>query len=158
MRLTREDIGAWLFRCNPKEWNITAALRDDAPIDCWRVRPSYRLELIEPGDPAIIWIGGPTGGEPMPGVWMVGRTTGAVFDDSGDGYWLDRTRGQERSIYVGLAMSQLASPVPRGLLEVDPRTSKLEIFRSVQMSNPSYLTPDEKKAVDEMIGGWPADT
>ncbi|NMH95758.1 hypothetical protein [Pseudonocardia acidicola] len=87
---------------------------------------------------------GSRGAEPEPGIWMAGFTTGEI-DPGRDG----------RRPYVGLRMAGLQAPVPRERLQADRRTDRLEVLRVAHGSNPSYLTPEEKAAVEEMIGGWP---
>jgi hypothetical protein len=137
-RLTAADVGGWLFTCNPREF---AEL--DAPVDGWCAHPSYRVGLVAAGQPALLWVSGPATGTPEPGVWMVGRTTGAV----------DRAR--PRRPRVGLRMTRLAEPVPRALLRADPRTARLEVLRAPQMSNPSVVTPAELAVIAELVGSWP---
>ncbi|MHA6793623.1 hypothetical protein ACVGVM_08925 [Pseudonocardia bannensis] len=98
---------------------------------------------------------GSRGTRPEPGIWMAGFTTGEVDPGSGDRSPGDGAAGQKRRPRVGLRMTGLQSPVPRDRLRTDRRTERLEVLRVAHGSNPSYLTPEEKAAVEEMIGGWP---
>ena len=131
------DVGAWLFTCNPGEFGELDA------VDGFCARPSYRVGLVRAGQPAVLWVSGAEGADPTPGVWMVGRTTGAVRDPDGP-----RPR-------VGLALRRLAEPVARAELRADPRTARMEVLRAPQMGNPSVLTPAELAALAERIGDWP---
>ncbi|MCO1659564.1 hypothetical protein [Pseudonocardia humida] len=136
-RLGVADIGAWLFTCNPREFGELDA------VDGFCARPSYRVGLVRPGQPAVLWVSGPEGAAPAPGIWMVGRTTGAVRD--GDG----------RRPRVGLALRALAEPVARAELRADPRTARMEVLRAPQMGNPSVVTPAELAAIAELVDDWP---
>jgi hypothetical protein len=143
MRLTAEDVGAWLFTCNPREFaELEPGLRNGASIDGWCVHPTYRIDLVEAGQAAVLWVSGSAASVPEPGIWMVGRTTGVVERD------LARPR-------VGLAMTLLPAVVPRELLRAAPRTSGMEVLRVPQMSNPSVVTPGERAVIEELIGRWP---
>jgi hypothetical protein len=154
-QLTRDDIGGWLFKCNPREWDIEAALRDGQRIDSWRVRENYRLSLIRPGDPAVVWVTGSAGANPEAGIWAVGYTTGDLFDGHGGDYWVNEERGQQLAVYAGLLMWPIAV-VPRERIAAHPATNDLEILRQAQISNPSYLTPEHHEAIASMVELWPS--
>lgn len=156
-QLTQADIGAWLFKCNPLEWNIDGALSNGRLIDSWRVFPTYRIGLVQPGQPAVLWVTGRgRKGVPESGIHMAGYTTGSVHrDQDGDEYWLDETERRKLRPYVGLRMAAV-DVIPRRLIVEDSRTARMEVLRVPQGSNPSYLTHSEKAAVEEMMGGWPS--
>jgi hypothetical protein len=135
-RLTPGDIGAWLFTCHPAEF---AEIRAGRPVEGFCGRPSYRLDLVERGQAAVLWVSGSASATPRPGIWMVGRTTGA----------LDRAGARPR---IGLALDPLADPLPRELLRADPRTARLEVLRVPQASNPSVVTPAEWAVIAELLG------
>jgi hypothetical protein len=136
-RLTAADIGAWLFTCAPGEF--AEIRRAGAAVDGFCGRPSYRLDLIAPGQPAVLWVSGSSSAEPRPGIWMVGRTTGEI----------DRGRSRPR---IGLALDPLAEPLPRAELRADQRTARLEVLRVPQTSNPSVVSPAEWEAITELLG------
>lgn len=152
------DVGAWLFRCNPRDyWDIIGALADGKIVNNWRAFPSYRLGLIIAGQPVVLWVTGRSGRKPEPGIWMAGFTTGEIIDNGqGDEYWLDEAEQRKPRPYVELSMTQLDPVLLRERVAADVRTARMEILRNPQMGNPSYLTHDEKAAVEEMIGSWPA--
>ena len=79
-RLSAMDVGAWLFKCNPKQWDILEAERGRKPIHAWRAFPTYRLDLFDRGHPApvLLWVTGPSGATPEPGIRMAGYTTGGI--------------------------------------------------------------------------------
>ncbi|HZG89364.1 MAG TPA: hypothetical protein VEZ42_04035 [Pseudonocardia sp.] len=139
-RLAAADVGAWLFTCNPGEFR---ELREGTvAVTGWCAHPSYRVGLVVPGQPAVLWVSGSSGSAVTPGIWMAGRTTGEV----------DRNRDRPR---IGLAMTLLPEALPREVLRADPRTARLEVLRAPQMSNPSVVSPGELAAIEELLGGWP---
>ena len=136
-RLTAADVGGWLFTCHPGEF---AEIRAGRAVDGFCGRPTYRLDLVGRDQPAVLWVSGSASARPRPGIWMVGRTTGA----------LDRGAARPR---IGLALDLLAEPLPRDVLRVDPRTARLEVLRVPQASNPSVVSPGEWEAIVELLGG-----
>lgn len=143
-RLTEGDVGAWLFTCHPREFReLEPALRSGAEIDGWCAHPTYRVDLVRAGQPAVLWVSGGAAAVPAPGIRMVGRTTGVV----------ERDRPRPR---VGLELSVLPEVLAREVLRSDPRTARLEVLRAPQMSNPSVVSPAEWTAIQELLGEQPA--
>jgi len=91
------------------------------------VRRSYRLDLVAPGDPVLLWCSGRTD----PGVHAVGTVTGS--DPAGPELHVRWTR--------------LAEPVPRHALLADPVARDAEVLRMPAGSNPSWLSPAQWAAV-----------
>ncbi len=138
MRLTPADVGAWLFTCHPREFSeMLPRLRAGERVDAWCVRPTYRLDLVAPDQPALLLVSGPRGAVPEPGIWMRGRMTGGI----------DRGGHRPRA---GLDLALLDVPLPREALRADPRTARMEVLRSAQTSNPSVVLPGEWA----VIAGW----
>lgn len=137
--LTAADVGAWLFTCHPREFaELLPGLRAGGRVDAWCVRPSYRLGLVAPGQPAVLWVSGSRGAVPEPGIWMSGRMTGD----------LDRSGERPRA---GLDLVLLDAPLPRDVLRADPRTARMEVLRAAQMSNPSVVAPGEWAVIAEAL-------
>ena len=143
-RLTADDIGAWLFRCNPRNTRLEVAGR--VPVESRCAVPSYRLDLIRPGDPVVLWLTGPARATPPPGIWMAGYATGEVCQDPNEPA---RTR-----VHL-VEMTRLPVPLPRDRLREHPDLAELEVIRQPFGPNPSYLTRAEQQAVQDLIGGWP---
>lgn len=145
-RLTRVDVGAWLFMANPTSPEVRAALAGEITLDERCVRRSYRAALIEPGDAAVLWLSGSRGAPAPAGIWMTGHITSAAHADgaAGDG-------GGRLS--VGVRLRLLERPVPRDVLSADRRTASIEVIRQPWMANPSYLTPAEWGAVGRLVDG-----
>ena len=77
-------VAAWLFKANPEVWDIFGHIRRGAPLDAWRMTPSYRVALVRPGHRAVLWITGQRGSGHVPGVWAIGEVTGDPYEDVGD--------------------------------------------------------------------------
>lgn len=151
--LTSAAIGAWLLKCNSALWDIRAALGEGEVVHSWRLYPSYRVGLVRPGQPVVLWVTGRgLRGAPAPGIHT--RRARSCLVVGGDDYWLDE--GERRKLRPYMNVRMVAVPVvPREQLVGDPRTARIEVLRAPQGSNPSYLDHVEKEAVEEMIGGWP---
>jgi hypothetical protein len=114
-RLTADDVACWVLK--------TAG--DVVLGELTRcVRPSYRLGLMAPGQPCLLW----RSGRESPGVHALGVLTGAVRED-GDG-----------APVVPVRLTPLDEPVPRAELVADPVFREAEVIRMPAGSNPSWLT------------------
>ncbi len=148
-RLHVADIGGWLFRCNPHSVVLDPG---SALIDSRCAVRTYRLDLICPGHPVVLWLTGPTRATPAPGVYMAGYATGDVVDDTAADL-----AGPRRVRVVLSDMMLLSTPVPRADLAIHPATASMEVLRQPFGPNPSYLTPAEQLALRYMMGGWPGE-
>ncbi|WP_134130715.1 EVE domain-containing protein [Kribbella pratensis] len=100
--VTRENLGAWMIKCNPKVWDLQGFLDDDGDlIEDWAVQGNYRSGLMAPGDLIFFWVTGTDRQSVPPGVWGVGHVVapcdwdvyqGDEGKSAADGYWLDRKR------------------------------------------------------------------
>jgi hypothetical protein len=93
------------------------------------VRRSYRLDLVESGQPALLWVSGRV----RPGVHAVGTVTGPVRDDDGP--------------VLPVRLRRLARPVARVDLLDDPAFRDAEVIRMPAGSNPSWLSRPQLAAV-----------
>jgi hypothetical protein len=100
------------------------------------VRPSYRLGLMRPGQPCLLWLSGRTN----PGVHAYGLLAGPAENGPG---------GPEVSVRLTL----LDTPVARADLLADPDARDAEVLRMPAGSNPSWLTARQHTAVLARIGG-----
>lgn len=146
-RLELADIGAWLFRCNAANLALDPAAFPAVDSRC--AAPSYRLDLIRPGHPVVLWITGAHGATPAPGVWMAGFATGEVRGAEN----VDGAPGQPQVVLT--AMTVLPTPILRADLRADPATASMEVLRQPFGPNPSHLTPTELTALRRRMGGWP---
>jgi hypothetical protein len=148
-------VAAWLFKANPDVWDVLAFLRSGADVDSWRMAPSYRVDLVAPGQPAVLWVTGPANGPHVPGVWAVGEICGEVFEDVGDpddDLWRDQGARHQVRPHVEMSMTVLAEPVSRMDLVEDPRFAEAEIVRRPRMGSPLALRPVELEAILDRAG------
>ena len=130
-RLSPTDVACWVLKSTRLPGEVVAGWRAGQERRLARcVRRSYRLELIRPGRPCLLWVSGRT----APGVHAIGVVAGEVSEEAG---------GPE----VAVDLTLLAEPVPRGELLADPVAAGAEVLRMPAGSNPSWLSADQFAAV-----------
>ncbi len=96
------------------------------------VRPSYRTELVRPGDRVLLWVSGAQRDLPA-GIHASGRVTGPVVGD-----------------LLPVRLAALAHPVTRSELRGHPDLASLEVLRMPAGSNPSWVTRAQLAALEEL--------
>ena len=120
--LTRTDIGCWVLKSAVLPEELLPRWRPGAAAEMGRcVRRSYRVDLVTPGDPVLLWCSGRVD----PGVHALGSVVG-----------VDRA-----ALEVDVRWTLLADPVPRAALLADPVARDAEVLRMPAGSNPSWLSP-----------------
>src|SRR4051795_13709187 len=104
-RLTADDVACWVLKS-------ATPVRFAGELTRW-VRPSYRLGLMAPGQPCLLW----RSGRLDPGVHALGVRAGAGGEDG----------GSARVVRVRLAGR--AEPLPRAELVADPVFREAEVVR-----------------------------
>jgi len=131
-RISRENLGAWILKCNPDVTDVAGLI--DQGVSSWCVQKSYRTDLFEAGQPVLLWVSGSAGG-----VWASGRVTGPA---------------ELRSKYVvPVVLEFLPEPVVREVVRAHPALAELEVLRQPQMSNPSFATCTQYAALRELQAG-----
>ncbi|WP_231486378.1 hypothetical protein [Candidatus Blastococcus massiliensis] len=126
------DFGAWLLKSTRTPAEIEPGWAPGAERDLARcVRRTYRLDLVAPGQPVVLWVSG----RRAPGVHAVGTVAGPVQDD-GDG-----------GPVLPVRLTRLPDPLGRGELLADPAFRDAEVLRMPAGSNPSWLTSSQLAAV-----------
>jgi len=147
------SAAAWLLTCNPKTFDLPQAVSDREGIEAWRLADSYRVDLMLPGDPVVLWVVGPKGSAHQPGVWAVGTVNGTpYYGRGGGGYWLDDDEAQQERPYVPVDLMFLPSPISRDVLQAEPAFKAAEILRLPQGGNPFALTASEYAAIAARVG------
>ena len=135
-RLSVADIACWVFKSAVPTAQLDAGWRPGSPRSMTRcVRPSYRLDLMAPGQPCLLWVSGRS----APGVHALGSITGAPRETDG-------------GPVVPVVLTLLADPLPRAALLLDPVTRDAEVLRMPAGSNPSWLSAQQFTAVLDRIG------
>ena len=102
------------------------------------MRPSYRLDLMAPGQRCLLWLSG----RRQPGVHALGVLATAP-EPVGDG----------TTHAVDVVLHLLADPVPRAELVVVPDFAAAEVVRMPAGSNPSWLAAGALRAVLDRVDG-----
>jgi EVE domain len=149
------EVAAWMFKANPDVWDVLGFLRSGVDVDSWRMARSYRVELVRPGHPCVLWVTGPTGSAHTPGVWAIGEITGDPYDDVGDPddhRWRDHAAQRQVRPFVETRMGVLAEPVSRDELAEDPHFGTAEILKTPRMGSPLALRAGEFAAITVRVG------
>jgi hypothetical protein len=130
-RLTAADVACWVLKSTRPPALLEPGWRPGTARTLHRcVRPSYRLDLMTPGSPVLLWVSG----RDRPGVHALGVLTGPA-QPTGDGP------------AVEVRLTALADPVPRAELLADPAARDAEVLRMPAGSNPSWLSAAQYAAV-----------
>ena len=130
-RLTDEDVACWVLKSTRPPGALVPGWQPGTTRTLRRcVRPSYRLDLMAPGAPCLLWVSG----RDRPGVHALGVLTGPA-EPAGDGP------------AVEVRLTALAEPVGRAELLADPVARGAEVLRMPAGSNPSWLSAEQYAAV-----------
>lgn len=144
------QVAAWLFKAKPEVWDVIGAIEaafvdPEAPrIGSWEMAASYRVDLVQPGHPCVLWV---TGGRhsTTTGMWGMGEvTTPPEFHPRSDD-------GRPR-YEVGIELELSSEPVRLVELAADERFARAEIIRAPRVSSPVALTGEEFAALED---AWP---
>jgi hypothetical protein len=147
-------VGGWLLKASPTVWDLPAFLAAGGRLDHWRLTDSYRLDLVAPGDRCVLWMTGPHGATPTPGLWALGTIRGRPElrgEGDDDGFWETETERRKPRAIVPIRLRVLKEPIPRRAFVDDPRFADAEIRRAPRVGNPVALTPDELAVIDEIV-------
>ncbi len=152
-RLQAGDVAGWLLKSTRPPAEIDPGWAPGEQRELTRcVRRSYRLDLLVPGAPVVLWVSGRV----LPGIHAVGTVTGPVRPGGGD----DAGPGDDRPA-LPVRLTRLAAPVERGELLHDRGFRDAEVLRMPAGSNPSWLSGAQLAVVLEraghpVLGRWTA--
>jgi len=132
--VTVETLGAWVIKCNPRRTPVDPmrAAGETKPI--WCVADNYRSRLIRPGHRVLFWVTAHS----RRGIWGAGRVTGEVTEHDG-------------ALQVRVHIPLFAEPVTAAeLLPIDGLRS-MEVFRSPQQANPSWVSREEMAVLAPLL-------
>ena len=135
-RLTGADVACWVFKSAAPPPRLAPGWRPGTSWSTTRcVRPSYRLDLMSPGQPCLLWISG----RADPGVHALGELTAEPHVTDG-------------GPVAPVRLTLLEDPLPRAVLLGDPVARDAEVLRMPAGSNPSWLSPAQFAVVLDLIG------
>jgi hypothetical protein len=130
------EVACWVLKSSRAPAELVPGWSAGATHELSRcVRASYRLELMAPGQPCLLWLSG----RDRPGVHALGTLSGRP--EIGPG-------GPE----VAVRLTLLEVPLPRADLLADPDTRDAEVLRMPAGSNPSWLSARQYAAVLARMG------
>ena len=150
--VTADSLGAWLIKGNGDVSAMDELIRNEfSTVAGWCLRPTYRADLVGPGQPVLLWVSGSSEAHPA-GIYAEGRTTGPATADIAGRERLDpEERGRAR-LSMPVRLRALAEPVWRSDLRDHPSLAHIEVLRMAAGSNPSFVTRGDLAA---LRAGWP---
>jgi hypothetical protein len=142
-RLTPDDVACWVLKTSRPPGDLLPGWGPTSARELTRcVRRSYRLDLMDAGQPCLLWLSG----RERPGVHALGVLAGPPREEAG-------------GPAVPVRLSLLAEPVDRAELLADPVARDAEVLRMPAGSNPSWLSRPQFAAVlsrvpDGVLGRW----
>jgi hypothetical protein len=137
-RLQPEDVACWVVKSSRPLDELSPGWLPGETRGLDRcLRPSYRLELMRPGQPCLLWVSGRV----LPGVHALGELAAVPAE-------------QEGGPAVAVRLTRLAEPVARADLLADPAARDAEVLRMPAGSNPSWLSAAQFTAVLAHSDGW----
>jgi hypothetical protein len=100
----------------------------------WCIADNYRSRLIESGQRVLFWVSA----HPRRGIWGAGRITG-------------RPRAGHGGLHVATEIGLFDDPVTATELATVAALRTMEVFRSPQQANPSWVSRTELKVLDELL-------
>jgi hypothetical protein len=129
--VTLDVLGAWVIKCNPRKTPVDPMRAAGEAKPSWCVADNYRSRLIRPGQPVLFWVSA----HPRRGIWGAGRITGDVTVTDG-------------RLHVAVRIPLFAEPVTAAQLFTVPELRTMEVFRSPQQSNPSWVSSTELALIE----------
>lgn len=140
--VTPETLGAWLIKTNPRVSPVDElAGRGFRDVTSRCVTRSYRTDLVEAGQPVLLWVSGNDPRVPA-GIHAQGHTTGGLVGADGGA----------SELVLPVALEPVDPPILRAELVGDPRLRQIEVVRMPAGSNPSYVTRGQLR---ELAARWP---
>ncbi len=159
--VTRENLGAWVVKCDPDAWDIDGFVDDgNRVIESWRVVSNYRSRMMRAGDKVLLWQTGPDAA--LRGFRGAGRITGVVerFPDvsrfADDSYWLDMSMLSRSELVAPMNLEVWDDLISESLmLEKHPELAEIEIIKMRQSSNPSWVSRERLTVLRDWLDVGP---
>ncbi|MGA9873332.1 MAG: hypothetical protein WBQ44_19605 [Rhodococcus sp. (in: high G+C Gram-positive bacteria)] len=131
--ITPDVLGAWVIKCNPNRTDLAPMIAARRANERWCVASNYRTRLMAPGQPVLFWVSA----HRERGLWGAGHLIGAP------------ERGPQWKIATDIVLFD--EPIVASRIRCVPALSTLEVFRSPQQSNPSWVTCTEWEALQALL-------
>ncbi|BBY28806.1 hypothetical protein [Mycolicibacterium sediminis] len=135
--ITLDALGAWVIKCNPTRTPLEPMLAAGETKPSWCVADNYRSRLLRPGQRVLFWVSA----HPRRGIWGSGHVIAAP------------TTGDDGRLHVPVRVPLFADPVLAAELTTVPGLGAMEVFRSPQQANPSWVSSAELALLDPLLPG-----
>lgn len=132
--VTPEALGAWVIKCNPRRTFLEPMRETGEAKPYWCVADNYRSRLMRPGDRVLFWVSA----HPRRGFWGAGQITGEVTVDDGQPH-------------VPVQIRLFAEPLTASQLVSITKLRSMEVFRSPQQANPSWVSTTEWAVLEPLL-------
>lgn len=132
--VTAAKLGAWVIKCHPRKTAVEPMCAAGEAKATWCVADNYRSRLIRPGHRVLFWVSA----HPLRGIWGAGRIDGDVTTDDG-------------TLHVSVRIPLFAEPITAAELGAVPGLRGMEVLRSPQQSNPSWVTAAEWMLIEPLL-------
>jgi hypothetical protein len=132
--VTLEALGAWVIKCNSRVTPVGPMLEGGTAKPLWCVAANYRSRLIRPGQRVLFWVSA----HPRRGIWGSGRVTGELTADDG-------------GLHVPVHIPLFAQPLTADALLAIADLRFMEVFRSPQQANPSWVSVAELALIEPLL-------
>lgn len=132
--VSAEEFGAWVIKCNPRLTPVETMVAAGRAKPSWCVAANYRSRLIRPGHQVLFWVAA----HPQRGLWGAGHVTGEVYTEGGK--W-----------HVPVNIPLFGTPITAAHLAGLPGLAAMEVFRSPQQANPSWVSRTELAVLAPML-------
>jgi hypothetical protein len=133
-RVTSEVFGAWVIKCNPQKTAVEPFRTAGEAKPDWCIADNYRSRLVRPGQRVLFWVSGHS----QRGIWGSGRVTGDVFVEG------DR-------LHLPVHIEMFTEPLTAPELSAVPGLRSMEVFRSPQQANPSWVSAAELALIEPLL-------
>lgn len=127
-------LGAWVIKCNPHKTPVEPMLAAGEAKPTWCVADNYRSRLIQPGQRVLFWVSS----HPRRGMWGAGRITAGTFPRSGQ-------------LHTQVSIPLFSDPLTAITLSAIAGLHTMEVFRSPQHSNPSWVSTVELELMEPLL-------
>ena len=132
--VTLDVLGAWVIKCNPSKTAVEPMCAAGEAKPSWCVADNYRSRLMQPGQRVLFWVSA----HARRGIWGAGEITGAPTDEDGQ-------------LHVSVHIPMLAEPLTATELSAVSGLRSMEVFRSPQQANPSWVSRSELALIDPLL-------
>ncbi|MFI8567673.1 hypothetical protein ACIGGF_14060 [Rhodococcus sp. NPDC078407] len=133
--ITEQTLGAWVIKCNPHKTDLAPMIAAGRAHEHWCVADNYRTHLMAVGQPVLFGVSA----HARRGIWGAGQLTGTPVP------------GPQWKVSTNITLFD--APILASHIQSVAELSMLEVFRSPQQSNPSWVDASEWAVLRSMLPG-----